>query len=400
MSLQILIVGGGIGGLAAALALGRGGHRVDVLEQAAQFAELGAGIQLGPNVVRRLRALGLTGPLDAVAARPSMLCVRGAHDGLELARLPLDAWLRQRYGAPYLCVHRADLHALLAEALAAGTLAAHVSLHAGARVSRIATRGGEAVSAAADDKRAWEADGLIGADGVWSRTRAQVLAHDTLPERTGHTAWRALLAQAELPQPLRSERVRVWLGTRVHALAYPVRAGEWLNVVVLAESPPPEGAGDDARDWDRAASLAGLQRAAGTVEPGLQALLEAVPAWRAWTLHARAPLTGPQQMAHERIALLGDAAHPMLPYLAQGAGMAIEDALALAEALAGADAAGLPAAFARYAQQRWARNARVQARALRNGRIFHATGALRVARDLALRLGGERLLEQSWLWAG
>ncbi len=313
--------------------------------------------------------------------------------------MTFDAARVRRYGAPYFCVHRADLHALLLDALQAQGLQ-QVNLHTGARVSRIATRGGEAVCASADDTRAWEADGLVGADGVWGATRTRVIEHDTPPHRTGHTAWRALLPQGQLPQALRSDRIQVWLGAQLHVVAYPVRAGDFLNVVVLAEAATPEGAGQDARSWDQAASLGLLQQATQHSCAGLQALLEAVPAWRAWTLHDRAPLRGPAQMAQERIALLGDAAHPMLPYLAQGAGMAIEDAVSLAEVLVDVGTAQLPAAFAQYAERRWARNSRVQARARRNARIFHATGALRLGRDLAMRLGGPRVLDVPWLYAG
>ncbi|RYF71853.1 MAG: FAD-binding protein [Comamonadaceae bacterium] len=399
MTLQVLIVGGGIGGLAAALALGRSGHRVDVLEQADRFAEFGAGIQLGPNVVRRLRALGVEDALKDVAARPTQLCVRSASDGAELARMRFDPARTRRYGAPYLCIHRADLHQLLRDALA-GSDGAQVALHAGVRVSRIATRGDERICAATDT-HAWEADGLVGADGVWGGTRVEVIDADTAPHRTGHTAWRALLPQGRLPQALRSDRIQVWLGARVHVVAYPVRAGDFLNVVVLAEAALPRGASADARDWDQAASLGTLQQATEPARAaGLKALLEAVPAWRAWTLHDRAPLTGPAQMARDRIALLGDAAHPMLPYLAQGAGMAIEDAATLAEQLAGTSAAQVPGAFARYAAQRWARNGRVQARARRNARIFHATGLLRLGRDVAMRLGGDSVLDVPWLYGG
>lgn len=400
MSLQVLIVGGGIGGLATALALGRSGHRVEVLEQAPRLAEFGAGIQLGPNAVRRLRALGVEEAVKQVAARPTQLCVRSARTGQELARMRFDAARTRRYGAPYLCVHRADLHEVLRTALVGDAGASQVALRTGVQVSRIATRGDERVCAATDT-HAWEADGLVGADGVWGSTRAQVIDADTAPHRTGHTAWRALVPQGSLPQALRSDRIQVWLGARVHVVAYPVRAGDFLNLVVLAEAALPTGASADARDWDQAASLGTLQEATGPAgAAGLRALLEAVPAWRAWTLHDRAPLTGPAQMARDRIALLGDAAHPMLPYLAQGAGMAIEDAATLAEQLSGANAAQVPAAFASYAEQRWARNGRVQARARRNARIFHATGLLRLGRDLTLRAGGAKVLDVPWLYAG
>lgn len=394
MPAHILVAGGGIGGLAVALALARGRHRVDVFEQAAAFAEIGAGIQLGPNVTRRLAQLGLGDGLDAIAARPAALVVQSAGSGAELARLPLGEAMRRRYGAPYLCVHRADLHALLLEAVRVrGT----GSLVTDARIAQIEA-GEDLVCISSSGSRAWEGEALVGADGLWSVARQQLEtpAAAEAPRVTGHTAWRGIVAQAALPQALRRDRVDVWLGPRLHAVAYPVRAGDWLNVVVIAESAP----AGNARDWDQASSLAALQQAAGPCGRGLQALLEAVPGWRAWSLSDRAPLASAAEMAHERVALVGDAAHPMVPYLAQGAGMAIEDACALAEALGDGAAVAVPAAFARYAEARWQRNAMVQARARRNGQVFHATGAMRIGRDMALRTLGARLLDQPWLYGG
>ena len=166
--------------------------------------------------------------------------------------------------------------------------------------------------------------------------------------------------------------------------------------MVIAESAP----AGDARDWDQASSFAALQQATGRCGGSLQTLLEAMPVWRAWSLHDRAALTSAAGMANGRIALVGDAAHPMVPYLAQGAGMAIEDAVALADALGEGGPAEIPAAFASYAAARWQRNALVQTRARRNGDIFHATGAMRWGRDLAMRVLGKRLLDQPWLYAG
>jgi salicylate hydroxylase len=391
MALQLLIAGGGIGGLASALALARGGHAVDLLEQSPVFAEVGAGIQLGPNAVRRLHALGLADALDAIAARPDTLVVRAASDDHELARLPLGDAAVQRYGAPYCCVHRADLHGVL---LAAVRERADVTLNHPARLTQVA-HADEAVTVATDGARAWEGDALIGADGLWSAVRAHLDDPGPAPRPTGHTAWRGLLSQDALPPAQRSTQVRVWLGDRLHALIYPVRRGELLNVVVLAEAAP----AGDARDWDQATSLDALQQATGRCCPTLQGYLTAVPNWRAWTLHDRVPLKGAAQMALGRIALVGDAAHPMLPYLAQGAGMAIEDAVALAEALQSVGGDAVPEALCRYAAARWRRNAQVQARARRNATIFHAAGPLRVARDLAMRTLGARLLDQHWLYA-
>lgn len=394
MPAHILVAGGGIGGLATALALSRAKHRADVFEQAADFGEIGAGVQLGPNATRRIQQLDLGRGLDAIAARPETLVVHSAGSGAELARMPLGDAMQQRYGAPYCCVHRADLHTLLLDAVRAqGT----GSLVTAARIRQVETSD-DLVCVSSTDARAWEGEALVGADGLWSLVRAQLESEsaEAPPRVTGHTAWRALVRQADLPAALRRSRVDVWLGPRLHAVAYPVRAGDALNVVVIAESAP----AGDARDWDQASSLVALKQAMGRSCASLQSLLDAMPSWRAWTLSDRAPVAGPGDMAHERVALVGDAAHPMVPYLAQGAGMAIEDAVALANALGDASALGVPAAFVRYAEARWERNAQVQARARRNGEIFHATGAVRFGRDMAMRLLGSRLLDQPWLYGG
>jgi salicylate hydroxylase len=394
MPAHILVAGGGIGGLATALALSRNRHRADVFEQAAVFGEIGAGVQLGPNATRRLQQLDLGKGLAAIAACPDALVVHSAGSGAELARLPLGDAMQQRYGAPYFCVHRADLHGLLLEAVRArgtGTLVT------AAHIEQIETSD-DLVCVSSTDARAWEGEALVGADGLWSMARQQLDAASASepPRVTGHTAWRAMVAQSALPAALRRARVDVWLGPQLHAVAYPVRGGDWLNVVVIAESAP----AGDARDWDQGSSIAALKQAMGRSCASLQALLDAMPGWRAWTLSDRAPVASAADMAHERVALVGDAAHPMVPYLAQGAGMAIEDALALADALGNGSAAEVPAAFSRYADARWARNAQVQARARRNGEIFHATGAVRLGRDMAMRMLGAKLLDQPWLYAG
>jgi len=181
-------------------------------------------------------------------------------------------------------------------------------------------------------------------------------------------------------------------------VSYPVRAGEWLNVVMFVHGKPPA----DVQEWDHPGLRADVLAALDGHCPALTALVEAVPAWRLWVLCDRLPLLSPDQMVRGRVALLGDAAHPMRPYLAQGAGMAIEDAAELGRCLASVSRphADVSLALRRYALNRWQRNARVQARAVRNGQIFHATGPLRLARDLSLKLLGHRLLDMPWLYAG
>ena len=406
---QALVAGGGIGGLAAALAVSRAGWEVQLYERAPAFTEVGAGVQLGPNVVRLLHGWGLKDALARVAAFPDRLQARDAESGRELGVLPLGERALQKYGAPYITLHRADLHALLLEAVQAAPSVclnlntAIASYSDNGRKVTIQTQSPAPVPAGTGPVPVpvLEAggDALIGADGLWSRVRQQLL-NDAPPRVTGHLAYRAMLAQTQLPPPLRSQQVTVWLGPRLHVVQYPVRGGEWLNVVVFVEG---QIAGDLQR-WDHSANAALLQAATRHTAPPLRELLQAVTdqaqGWRLWALADRPPLRGAHQQAQGRVALLGDAAHPMRPYLAQGAGMAIEDAAELGRVLAQAPdpAVDLPALLQRYAQNRWQRNARVQARSQRNGQIFHAQGPLCWARDASMKLLGDKVMDLPWLY--
>ena len=386
---QVVIAGGGIGGLAAAVACAQQGMPVQLLERAPQLSEVGAGIQIGPNVTRILQAWGLGDALAQVAAFPGQLQARDAQTGQVLGTLTLGAQAQARYGAPYATIHRADLQSLLhAAALAAG-----VQVRLGQTVHgwRETADGVEVRTA---DGTSVKANALIGADGVWSAVRQQLLS-DAPARFIGHLAYRALVAQADLPAHLRSDQVTVWMGPRLHVVHYPVRSGQWLNLVAIVHGIKP----DQDQDWDQVGHTEALMQAMGAVGRDLHERLASVPAWRQWALHDREPLNGAKQMAQGRVALLGDAAHPMRPYLAQGAGMAIEDAQVLAQCLAHG-AGSVSARLQAYAEQRWARNARVQARAIRNGRIFHATGPVAWGRNLSMRLLGERLMDVPWLYAG
>ena len=329
---KVLIAGGGISGMAVAFALAQSGWQASVLERASVFSEVGAGIQLGPNVTRVLQGWGLGPQLQAVAAFPPELQVRCAQGGRPLGRLPLGERAMRLYGAPYATIHRADCP----------------------------------------------------------------------PQPIGHLAWRAMLNQADLPAALRSSCVTLWLGERMHAVQYPVRRGEWLNLVVITQDAQAEQAREPG--WDLQANAYDLLAQTGAVCVPLRELLEAAGqasvnpyAWRLWQLCVRPPVQSAGQMAQGRVALLGDAAHPMLPYLAQGAGMAIEDAQALGLCLK--DEQALPQQLARYAERRWMRCARVQKRALRNAEIFHASGFMLWGRNMAMRLLGERLLDMPWLYS-
>lgn len=392
MYTEILIAGGGIGGLAAALACSRAGCHVRLYERAPAFSEVGAGIQMGPNVVRLLQGWALDEALRQVAAFPERLQVRHALSGAELGVLRLGQAMAQRHGAPYATIHRADLHRLLLDALQQRDA---VWLHPGRTVTRYVETP-QAVDVRLDDGLEVEGDALIGADGLWSGVRAQLL-NDGPPRVAGHLAYRALLPQASLPAALRSQQVTVWLGPALHVVQYPVRRGEWLNVVAIVHGHVHGG----LEDWDHGANGADLQAALGHTTGALQALIEAVPEWRLWVLCDRPPMTSAEQQARGRVALLGDAAHPMRPYLAQGAGMAIEDAAELGRELGQVDAVlDVPTLLRRYALNRWQRNARVQARSIRNGEIFHLGGPMAWGRDAAMRLLGERLLDVPWLYRG
>jgi salicylate hydroxylase len=384
---QVVVAGGGIGGLAAALACVRQGVPVQLIERAEQLSEVGAGMQIGPNVTRILQAWGLSDALAHVAAFPKRLQARDAQSGQVLGSLRLGERAQALYGAPYATIHRADLQNLLyAAACAQGVPVclgqAVQGWHETAKGVQVNTADGQSV----------QANALIGADGVWSAVRQQLLG-DAPARFTGHLAYRALVAQADLPAHLRSDEVTVWVGPRLHVVHYPVRSGQCLNVVAIVHGAQPAQA--DA--WDAAGHAQALMQAMGAVGADLHERLASVPAWRQWALHDRAPMAGAHEMAQGRVALLGDAAHPMRPYLAQGAGMAIEDAQVLGQCLS-AETGNVAERLQAYAEQRWARNARVQARAIRNGRIFHATGPVAWVRNVSMRLMGERVMDVPWLY--
>ncbi len=397
MSHKILIAGGGIAGMASALALTRAGCQTQVYERAQVFAEVGAGVQLGPNVTHVLQAWGLQTALQDVAAFPTQLQARSALSGDVLATLPLGADTQRRYGAPYVTIHRADLHQMLYGA----AMAAGAQVHSGAVVTALKSTAGhvEVQVSQADGHTQHTADVAVVADGVWSQLRQQLLVEGSV-QPAGHLAYRTLLRQADLPAHMRSQDVTVWMGPYAHVVHYPVRGGEWLNLVVLTEGQMPGVTADDLQSWNAQQTPEQAEhdlKAAlrGACVP-LQALIGAAASWRAWPLCGRTPMQGAHQHVQGRVALLGDAAHPMLPYLAQGAGMAIEDAAVLAQQLA--VASNVPQALQAFAAQRWQRNAQVQRGAIRNGQVFHARGPMRWGRDLGLRLAGPMLMDQPWLY--
>lgn len=380
-------------GLAATVAAARAGASVRLFEQSARLGEVGAGLQLGPNAVRVLADWGLMEALRACAAFPDALVVRDARGGGELGRLRLGERAQARYGHPYATVHRADLHALLWQAASAQP---RVVLTLGQTVLGWQA-GPDLVSVRVSDGENVQGRLLLGCDGLWSRVRTPLLG-EVLPVPTGHIAYRGLVDQSGLAPARRQRDVLAWLGPRMHAVSYPVRRGEQLNVVVIVHG----RLDGDVQNWSHAAEATVLRAAMGRVAPALDATLQAVPHWLRWPLFERPVITGAQAHGSGRVALLGDAAHPMRPYLAQGAAMALEDAWSLGRLLAqqpGALADPEPL-LRQWAELRWRRNAWVQARSRRNGHIFHLRPPLSWGRNLAMAVLGERLLDVPRLYAG
>ena len=401
MNRNVLIAGGGIAGMATGFAAAREGWQALVFERAAEFSEVGAGVQLGPNVTRILQTWGFGDALKQVAAYPAGLHARSMNTGEVLASLPLKEAVGI-YGAPYVTIHRADLHGLLLQA----SVRAGVQVHSDALVQHVHPTP-DAVMLEVMQKGQHEQYAgatAVAADGLWSPLRQQLLG-DGLPTFTGHMAYRALVAQTDLPVHLRSQDVSVWMGSQAHVVSYPVRGGDYLNVVCLAEGRLLDDDGHNLQalqTWNaqksEAQTLVELHHALRGACAPLTDLMAACSDWRLWPLCGRPAMQGSHQHAQGRVALVGDAAHPMLPYLAQGAGMAIEDAAELALQLSYAAEDDVPQRLQQFASARWQRNARVQARALRNGQIFHAEGLMRIGRDMGLRLMGARLMDVPWLY--
>ena len=400
MNQQVIVAGGGIGGLACAFALARQGVPTVLLEQAGAFGEVGAGLQLGPNATRVLADWGLADALQACAAYPEALRVRSAHLGRELGHLRLGAMAIARHGQPYATLHRADLHALLLAAVREHGL---TELRLNTRLASF-TEHSDGVAAMLDDGTTLTGDALLGCDGLWSRVRSQLLGPQSV-RASGHLAYRGMVCAADLALPLRANVVTAWLGPRMHVVHYPVRGGKWVNVVAVVHGVLGQGhggqVGSDPQSWTHEAQAADLQRALGPVCADLLSMIDAVPAWSLWALNDRPAMAGAHEHAQGRVALVGDAAHPLRPYLAQGAAMALEDAWTIGRLLKPAPASNpWPSLLARFADTRWQRNARVQQHAQRNGRIFHATGFVRFGRDTAMRWLGETLLDNPWLYGG
>jgi 2-polyprenyl-6-methoxyphenol hydroxylase-like FAD-dependent oxidoreductase len=379
----VLIAGGGIGGLTAAIALGRRCIEAEVLERSSFTEETGAGIQLGPNATRALRRLGVLDAIRPSAFRPEAMWLYDGLSGRRLQALPLGKRAEKHYGAPYLTIHRADLHAGLR---AVAETLAPVELRPNFEVTSVETVGDHVMARSADGTKS-EGSSLIGADGLWSAVRNLVAPQGEL-RFAGATAWRALPARESLPSPFDAPVIGLWFGSGAHLVHYPVCGGGSLNVVAITEG------GVEGQGWNQPADAAALPSKFKPFAREARSLLEHIAGWRSWSLYRLAPL---KSFSAGRLVLLGDAAHPVLPYLAQGAALAIEDALSLGQVLE-TSSSDLVAAFHRYEELRRARVDRVQSLSRRYGWIYHARGPMRLARNFVLGRRKEVLRDFDWLY--
>ncbi len=387
-SRPILIAGGGIGGLAAAFVLARSGHAVTVLEQAAVFGEIGAGIQLGPNIFRMLDYLGLTEEVNKVAYFPPAMGMRDVRTGEQVVRVQMGDAARAAYdGFAYGVIYRKDLHDVL---LNACHKQPGIMLRTNASVASF-TQDGGVVTAVLKDGEQIQGAALIGADGLWSGIRQSIVG-DGKPRVSGHIAYRAVLKKGDVPPELWSDEVQLWGGEKTHLVTYPLRRGELFNLVAVFHSNKYD------EGWDTFGDNSELTERFADAHPTVRALMGKINVWKMWVLCDREPV---KNWSQGRTTLLGDAAHPMLQYLAQGAGQAIEDAVVLGKAVEHFKG-DFEKAFLAYQDKRYLRTARVQLTARFYGDIYHASGVTRELRNSIFQSGKDAagFAGLKWMYEG
>ncbi|WP_322070001.1 3-hydroxybenzoate 6-monooxygenase [Paraburkholderia bannensis] len=362
---RVIVVGGGIGGLAAALALARRNVRVLLLEQAEKIGEIGAGIQLGPNAFHALDALGAGDAARERAVYTDWLNLMDATDASEVARIETGARFRERFGNPYAVIHRADIHLSILEAVQGNPL---IQFRTSTQVQSL-EQDESGVTLTDQHGERYRADAVIGCDGVKSAIRAKLIGDAA--RVTGHVVYRAVVETQNMPEDLRINAPVVWAGPHCHLVHYPLRGGRQYNLVVTFHSREQEEWG--VRDGSKEEVLSYFE---GVHEKPRQ-MLDRPTSWRRWATADRDPI---ERWSFGRATLLGDAAHPMTQYIAQGACQALEDAVALGAAFEAADS-DFEKAFAIYEKARIPRAARVLYSAREMGRIYHAKGVERLVRN-------------------
>lgn len=382
----ILIAGGGIGGLSVALALAHKGRRVRVLEKAPEFGEIGYGIQMGPNVSRMLDRLGILKALEPHSVYPDALILVDAIDNREITRIALGGAFLERYQYRYFVIHRRDLHG---EILDACRQRGEITLEASRGLASFEERGGSVI-VRCENGAEYEGAALIGADGLWSPTRAAIVA-DGAPRVTGHVTYRGVVPTDEIIDRGHLDSMTIWVGPDLHLVQYRLRGGTVMNNVATVASRRFRRGEKDFGGWDE------LEEVFSRTDPRVRDMLRYFSRDRNWVLHDREPVTN---WSRGRATLLGDAAHPTLQYLAQGANMAIEDGVVLAEKVAAAgDDYGR--AFLAYQRSRMNRTARVVLSSRFFGEYFHVDGGARELRnELARRRDPDNPWEADWLYRG
>ena len=383
----ILVAGGGIGGLSAAYALARTGHSVVVFEQASQLGEIGAGIQIAPNAFHCFDALGIGDAARAKAVYIDHLILMDALADTRICAIPLDEPFRQRFGNPYAVVHRADLHGVLLEACKAH---ANVDLRVSSKVERY-EQDGTSVTAILTSGERVTGRALIGADGLWSNIRKQMVG-DGAPRVSGHTTYRSVIPTEQMPEELRWNAATLWAGPKCHIVHYPLKGGKVYNLVVTYHNNAPEPVAGKPVGHDE------VRRGFEHVCARARKIIDHGSDWKLWVLCDRDPI---QTWVDGRVALLGDAAHPMLQYFAQGAAMAMEDGIALAHFLEAKDE--IESGFAAYNTHRAVRTGRVQLGSrLIGDYIYHPAGATADIRDATMQAKSpaDWFDTMQWLYGG
>ena len=362
---KIIVVGGGIGGLAAAVALSQQGVHVTVLEQAAELGEIGAGVQLGPNAFAALDALGVGENARKRAVFTERLIMMDAVDGSEVGSFPVGQAFRDRFQNPYAVIHRADIHATILEGAQGSDL---IQVETSTKVVSV-SQDDAGVIAVDQQGRVFKADALIAADGVRSVIR-EMMFNDP-PRISGHVVYRAVVPVEEMPADLQINAPVVWAGPDCHLVHYPLRGGQQYNLVVTFHSRQEEEW--SVTDGSKEEVLSYFEG----ICPRARQMLNLPKSWRRWATADRNPL---EKWGEGRVTMLGDAAHGMLQYMAQGACMAIEDAVTLGEAMKHCQGDVLQA-FQLYEKSRIPRTARVVLSAREMGRLYHAKGVERLVRN-------------------
>jgi salicylate hydroxylase len=364
-TVRVVVVGGGVGGLAAALSLARLGIGVSLLEQSSEIAEIGAGLQLAPNAFAALDALGIGEGVRRRSVFTDRLVMMDAVDASEVASFPVGEDFRKRFGNPYAVSHRADLHKSILEAV---EKTPSITLHVATKVVDLVV-GDEGVAVTDQNGKTHRGAAVIGCDGIRSVIRDKLIGDEV--RVSGHVVYRAVVPREDMPEDLGWNAPAIWCGPNYHLVHYPLRGGEQFNLVVTFHSREQETWG--VREGSKEEVLSYFEG----IHHRPRALLDKPKSWKRWSTADRRPIAA---WGKGRATLLGDAAHPMLQYLAQGACMALEDAVTLGRAVEACQL-DFDAAFRLYEAARVTRTARVVLSTREMGRIYHASGVERMVRN-------------------